>query len=188
MNRAEDQLIQGKDFTQGSLAEHIYVNCEFKNCNFTECMLRGTQFISCSFKVCNLSLPKMDGCRFQDVRLEDCKMVGVDFFKCDRRFFSLQAYNCFLQYCNFADMGMKKVSFKGSKLLECSFSGACLIEADFQDTDLSGTLFHDCDLSKSDFCGAANYSIDLRNNKSKKAKFAIPEAIGLLRSFDIELV
>ena len=130
----------------------------------------------------------MDGCRLQDVYFEDCKIVGVEFFKCERRFFSIKAKSSFLQYCNFADLNMKHASFHGCKLKECFFTDTSLIEADFTDTDLQGTIFHNSDLSKADFCGSKNYEIDLRANKVKKAKFSFPEAIGLLRGFEIEIV
>ncbi|MBS0627616.1 MAG: pentapeptide repeat-containing protein, partial [Verrucomicrobia bacterium] len=62
-----------------------------------------------------------------------------------------------------------------------------LIEVDFKDTDLLGTIFHNSDLSKADFSGSENYEIDVRLNKVKKARFSLPEALGLLRGFDIEV-
>ena len=50
-----------------------------------------------------------------------------------------------------------------------------------------GTLFHNCDLSRSDFSGALNYSIDVRTNQVKQAKFSLPEAIALLQALDIRI-
>ncbi len=95
----------------------------------------------------------------QDTCFEDCKIVGAEFFKCEKSF---------LQYCNFADLNIKHASFYGCKLKECYFNDTSLIEADFRDTDLSGTIFHNSDLSK--------------------AKFSFPEAIELLRGFEIDIV
>lgn len=80
---------------------------------------------------------------------------------------------------------MNQTSFKGSKLKECHFTGTSLKGADFQDADLSGTIFHNCDLSKADFSTAIQYEMDPQSNKIKKAKFSLPEAVGLLRGFDI---
>ncbi len=80
---------------------------------------------------------------------------------------------------------MKNASFKGSNLKENYFTGTSLISADFTDVDLSGTIFHNCDLSKADFSSATQYDIDPQTNKIKKAKFSLPEAVGLLRAFDI---
>ncbi len=130
----------------------------------------------------------MEGCRLQDAYFEDCKVVGAEFFKCEKKFFSIKTKNSFLQYGNFADLNMKRASFQGCKLKECFFTDTNLIEADFKDSDLSGTIFHNSDLSKADFCRSKNYEIDVRANKVKKAKFSFPEAIGLLRGFEIEII
>lgn len=184
----EDKSIEGSDFTHTSLAEQAFVNCIFQKCNFTESVWHNAKFQSCLFKECNLSLLKIDGCRLQEIIFEDCKVVGVNFFKCDTHFFSIKARNNFFQYCNFADLNMKQVSFYGSKIKDCHFTATSLIEADFGETDLSGTVFHNCDLTKSDFCGAKNYAIDVRTNKVKKAKFSFPEAISLLQGLEIDIV
>ena len=82
----------------------------------------------------------------------------------------------------------KYVFFIGSKLKENYFTNTCLIGADFYDVDLSGTIFHNCDLSKADFSSATQYAIDPQTNKIKKARFSLPEAVGLLRTFDITIV
>ena len=37
----------------------------------------------------------------QDVKFIDCKIVGVEFSKCDRTFFSISLKNTILQYCDF---------------------------------------------------------------------------------------
>ncbi len=83
---------------------------------------------------------------------------------------------------------MKQTSFFSSTLRECNFADTCLIEADFKNTDLSLTTFHNCDLSKANFSGSKNYTIDIRANKVKKAKFSLPEAIALLLGFEIEII
>lgn len=83
---------------------------------------------------------------------------------------------------------MKNVSFQGSRLKENYFTNTLLNGADFSHVDLSGTIFHNCDLSKADFSTASKYEIDPQSNKIKKAKFSLPEVIGLLSSFEINLV
>lgn len=82
----------------------------------------------------------------------------------------------------------KKVSFGGSKLNDCHFTNTNLIGADFGEVNLSGTIFHKCDLSMADFTTAIQYDIDPQTNKIKKAKFSLPEALGLLRCFDVMIV
>jgi uncharacterized protein YjbI with pentapeptide repeats len=83
---------------------------------------------------------------------------------------------------------MKNSSFKGSKLKDSHFTNTILKGVDFSDVDLAGTTFHNCDLCNADFSSATQYDIDPRTNKIKKAKFSFPEAAGLLRGFEIEIV
>lgn len=83
---------------------------------------------------------------------------------------------------------MKHVAFNGSKLTDSYFTNTSLTHADFSDVDLSGTIFHKCDLSQADFSTAIQYAIDPLTNTLKKAKFSLPEAVGLLHGFDIMIV
>ncbi len=113
-------------------------------------------------------------------------MVGVDFYKCDK-FIHIKFIKSILQTCNFTDLKLKGISFKGSKIREVYFTNTDLQEADFSDADLLGTLFHQCNLTRADFRNAKNYAIDLQANNLKKAKFSFPEAINLLKCLDIEI-
>lgn len=187
-SRTESQVLQSKNFSKKSLEGHVFDSCSFKSCDFSESLLRNAQFCACSFENCNLSLPKLEGCRFQDVRFVGCKIVGAEFFKCEKTFFSPTFKDCVLYYCNFSGLAMKKTYFNGSKLNECHFTNTNLNSADFDRVDLSGTIFHDCDLSMANFTTAVSYDIDPQTNKVKKAKFSLPEAIGLLRGFDVTIV
>lgn len=184
----ENQEINSQNFSKKSLEGRGYNACSFTSCDFSETILRNVKFSSCSFTRCNFALTKLEGCRLQEVRFIDCKIVGGEFFKCDKTFFSPTFIKCLLQYCNFSDLVMKNTSFKGSRLLEDHFTNTNLTSADFSEVDLSGTIFHNCDLTKADFSTAARYNIDPQTNKIKKAKFSLPEAVGLLRGFDIVIV
>ena len=93
----------------------------------------------------------------------------------------------FVQYCNFSDLDMRKISFQESKIYNSTFIHTNLTEANFSKTDLKETLFRNCNLTKSNFRGASNYSIDPLVNKVKKAKFSFPEVVGLLHGFDIKI-
>lgn len=184
----EGQSFKSEDFSKKLLDNYSFTDCSFQSCNFTECLLRNAWFCSCTFVGCNLSLVKLDGCRMQGAHFKDCKIVGAEFFKCENNFFSSSFKNSLLHYCNFSDLNMKNTAFNGSKLLENYFTNTCLTGADFSDVDLSGTVFHNCDLSKADFSSATQYVIDPQTNKMKKAKFSLPEAVGLLFGFDITIV
>ena len=70
---------------------------------------------------------------------------------------------------------------------ENHFTNTTLSGADFSDVELSGTLFHNCDLSKANFSTATRYDINPLTNQIKKARFSLPEAVGLLRGFDITI-
>lgn len=184
----EGQIIKSEDFLKKSLEGCVFTSCSFNSCNFSESILRNAKFCGCTFVNCNFSLSKLEGCRFQDVHFIECKIVGLEFFKCEKTFFSVSFKKCLLHYCNFSDLNMKNTSFKESNLKESHFTNTSLSGADFTDVDLSGTIFHNCDLSKADFSSAMRYDIDPRTNKIKKAKFSLPEAIGLLRGFEITLI
>lgn len=185
---SDEQTIKSENFSKKSLENHVFQSCTFISCDFTESILRNTKFYACVFTNCNLSLPKLDNCRLQDVQFIDCKIVGADFFKCEKTFFSPSFKKCSIQYCNFSDLNMKNISFKESKIHETHFNNTILSGANFTDTDLLGTIFHNCDLSKADFSTAVKYSIDPLTNKIKKARFSLPEAIELLRGLDITIV
>lgn len=184
----EGQVIKSENFAKRKLDWCCFNECAFENCDFSESDLRKTRFCICTFINCNLSLTKLEGCRFQEVKFVDCKIVGAEFFKCDKTFFSADFKNCLAQYCNFSDLNMKNTSFSGSKLRDGHFTNTLLSGADFSDVDLTGTTFHNCDLCKADFSKASRYDIDPQTNKIKKAKFSFPEAVGLLRAFDITTI
>jgi fluoroquinolone resistance protein len=184
----EGQTIAAKKFSTESFGHHSFTNCTFQSCTFSETQLPNVKFNSCTFASCNLSLVKLDGCRIQDVLFIDSKIVGAEFFKCEKTFFSASFKNSFLHYCNFSDLNMRNAIFSGCKLWENYFTNTCLLSADFRDTDLLGTTFHNCDLRKADFSTATQYAIDPQTNNIKKAKFSIPEVIGLLRGIDITIV
>lgn len=183
----ETRIVSLKDFSTHSFESVEYYDNVFESCNFAEAVLRGAKFSSCTFKDCNFSLVKLDGVFIQDVQFVDCKIVGAQFFKCARTFFSAHFRGCFIHYCSFADLNMKNTSFSNSKLKECHFNDTVLTGSSFDGADLSGTIFHNSNLSKCDFSKAVNYTIDPTNNNIKKAKFSLPEAVGLLHGFDIIL-
>lgn len=184
----EGKAYKSEDFSKKVLDNSTFTHCTFNHCNFSECFLRNSKFCFCTFVDCNLSLIKIEGTRLQEVQFQECKIVGVEFFKCEKLFFSVCFKNCLLHYCNFSDLPMKNGRFHGSKLKENHFTNTCLIGADFSGVDLTGTIFHNCDLSKADFSTAVHYNIDPQTNKIKHAKFSLPEAIGLLRAFDVTIV
>lgn len=181
----EDEIFKSLDFSEKSLRSH-FLNVTFNSCNFTKSDWQKAEFRSCRFKNCNLSLVNLQGSRLQEIHYDVCKMVGLDFYKCAKCEHP-KFTHCIMQTCNFSELKLKKTSFIGSNLRDVHFTNTDLSESDFRDCELLGTLFHQCNLSKADFRNAKNYSIDVLTNAVKKAKFSFPEAINLLKSFDIAL-
>ena len=112
-------------------------------------------------------------------------MMGLRFDNCNLFLLEFEFENCNLNHSVFFKLKLKNTEFKDSTLHE----------ADFTETDLSGAKFDNCDLKratfvnsileKTDFRHAYNYSIDLEQNRTSKAKFSTTGIIGLLDKYDI---
>ena len=184
----EHQVFKAIHYASQSLKDYAFIDCQFENCHFVESDWQQAQFTDCLFKNCHLTLVKVEGCRLHHVQFKECKLSGIEFFRCERKFFSIQLEQSLVQSCNFTELNMKKATFQGCKLRDVHFSHMDLTEANFTDTDLQGTLFHQCNLSKANFTHAKNYLIDLQTNQVKQAKFSFPEVVNLLTSFDIQII
>ena len=86
---------------------------------------------------------------------------------------------------SFYTLQLKKTVFKNCSLIEVDFSEANLTESVFDHCDLTNALFDNSVLEKADLRTAYNYSINPERNKIRKAKFSLPEVLGLLGGFDI---
>ena len=139
-----------------------------------------------TFETCSFIATDLTGTRVNEVVFEGCKLVGVDFRKC-KGFLDMKFYNCVMDGCNFSDLVLKDQMFVSCELRRCTLLRTDLTGADFSHTDLTETLIHECTLVRTDFSRAKNYAIDPRGNKLGKTKFSLPEAVSLLRGFDIEL-
>jgi len=185
----EDENFKQVDFSKSSLVEYTFTGCLFEGCTFMESDWKKASFLSCVFNGCDIGLVSLEDARFQDVRFVDCKVTGMEFFKCDHSLlFSMELNSCFLQYCNFSDLNMNKTNFKKSKIQKCFFTNTSLMESDFGDCDLLETVFHSCNLRKANFGGAKNYNINPLVNDVKKAKFSFPEAVSLLKGLDVKIL
>ncbi len=171
--------------------EENFSSCVFESCDFTNCNLTGKEFRECVFDRCNLALCKLANATLIDIEFTHSKLVGSDFSAVRKPAFSqpfILFDDCLVDLCNFSGLPMKGAKFDGCTVRNCTFGQTNLSQASFDRTDLEGTTFHHADLTKADFSSAKNYAIDPTANTLKKTRFSLPEAVSLLRGFDIELV
>lgn len=156
--------------------------------NYTANDLAGAELEDVLFEACSLVATNLTDTRFSSVTFERCKLIGVDFRKC-RAFPSVDVsfVDCVLDACNFSDLALRKQKFVSCDVRRCVFLRTDLSDADFSHSDLDESIFHECDLRRADFSRARNYLVDPNGNKIAKAKFSLPEAVSLLRGFEIEL-
>ena len=57
----------------------------------------------------------------------------------------------------------------------------------FDNCDFKRATFEKTNIEKADFRNAHNYSIDLEQNRFKKAKFSKEGIVGLLGQYDVEI-
>jgi fluoroquinolone resistance protein len=183
----QDKTFSNIDYTEKRLKNREFVNCEFISCDFSKSDLSHNDFVDCHFKQCNFSLTIVTGAGFKDVTFTGCKILGIDFSKCNKFMFSFIFDKSHLDYS----------TFYGTKLRKTKFSDCSLKETDFEETDLTGSIFQNCDLSgasfirsileKTDFRTARNFSFDPAVNKMKQARFANSNLSGLLNQFKLDI-
>ncbi|MGI8549249.1 MAG: pentapeptide repeat-containing protein [Dehalococcoidia bacterium] len=166
--------------------------CMFERCAFSECSFYRCTFLNCQFKNCDLSLIQVPNARFNSVHFKQSKLVGIDWTKAgtskaDRLLMSVSFDECVLDYGSFLGLHLREMQLVNCSAREVDFSGADLTGATCAGTDFSASTFLHTNLEKADFGGARNYTIDPTANRIKGAKFTLPEALSLLRSFDIRI-
>jgi fluoroquinolone resistance protein len=183
----------GETFADLEAEEAVFDGIEFEDCHFRRCRFpsstfRSCLFVNCLFEACDLSLLKVPASRFTSAQFTDCKLIGVDW--CEASSLtglttSMSFQRCVLSYGFFV-----KLDLTGAQIVECQahevdFTGATLQRVSFVKCDLEGAKFLETDLREADFTGAYGYIIDPTRNKVKKARFSLPEAIGLLKAFGV---
>jgi fluoroquinolone resistance protein len=173
----------GPDLTE----DGEFNGCVFKDCDFSGVSFLKTELTECTFVSCNLSNARFENAILNQVKFTQCKLLGVDFGKCSGFSFQVTFENCLLNYSLFLKNDLRKSVFK-----KCEFKEAGVIESNlagvkFIECDLSNTTFENNNLEKADFTFAYNYIINPGTNRLKKARFSMPDVIGLLKHLDIEI-
>jgi fluoroquinolone resistance protein len=183
----EQQAFKDIDYTEKSLNNQEFLNCEFINCDFSKSDLGRNKFVDCRFIKCNFSLTTIGGTGFRDAIFSSCKIMGVDFSKCNKFMFSFTFEDCIIHYSSFYSMKLRKTNFTRCSLKEVDFENVDLTSSIFNTCDLEGSKFVRTILEKADFSTAQNFSIDPENNKIKKAKFSAFNLAGLLHKYDLDI-
>jgi uncharacterized protein YjbI with pentapeptide repeats len=183
----EDQTFENIDYSEKKLPKTEFDNCVFINCDFSKSDLSCIDFMDCRFDGCRLSLAVLDNTRIKNINFRHCKLMGVDFSKCDNFLFAASFENCQMDYCSFFRKKMKNTSFVGCSLKEVDFTETDLTMAVFDNCDLIGAVFMGTMLEKTDFRTATNYAFDPELNRIKKAKFSEAGVSGLLTKYNIDI-
>ncbi len=178
---------ENKDFSETPLPLGEYEECTFRSCNFSGGDLSRSRFIDCEFIDCNLSNATVSGTSFQEVVFQNCKMLGLAFEKCNDFGFAVRFERCQLDHASFYQMKLRRTSFDNCQLQEVDFTETELTESTVRHCDLRNAIFEQSNLEKADFRDSVNYSIDPEINRVKGAKFSIPDVIGLLDKYQLDI-
>ncbi len=173
----KDVVVKDKEFS----------NCKFINCNFSSTTYTDCSFEDCVFENCDLAMMKVKYSRFLDVSFKECKMIGIMWDEASLPF-SISCEDSNISYSSFYGMKLKKIKIHKCIAHEVNFSEADMQLSKFNYTDLQDSIFQNTNLVKANFENAINYNgIDVSSKKIKNATFSLPEALVLLRNFDIVL-
>ncbi len=175
------------DFALNPLAIGEYENIAFKNSFFLRSSLADIIFVDCNFEHCDMSMAKLTNTTLRDVKFANCKMLGLRFDTCNEFGLSATFENCNLSHSSFYGTKLRKTAFVNLKLHEVDFAGCDLGGSVFTNCDFAGASFDNAILEKTDFRTSFNYSIDPERNKIKKARFSVAGIAGLLDKYDIEI-
>lgn len=183
----DEETFDKINFTETPFETGEYDRCTFVNCDLSHVDLSDCKFDECTFIKCNLSVVKLKLTALREVNFKDCKLLGLRFDDCNEFGLSVSFDTCVLNLSSFYKTRMIKTIFKNCQLKETDFTECDLTSAVFDNCDLSSATFDHSNIEKADFRTSYNYSIDLENNKIKKAKFSYSGILGLLDKYDIEI-
>lgn len=175
------------DYSLNNINKGEYDNCIFENCNFEGVHASNIQFLECQFINCNFSNTIVKTMSFKEVLFDNCKMIGVKFTECDPFLLQLKFNSCQLDYSSFYQLNIPTTNFINCSLKEVDFTEANMQQVIFESCNLQGAIFSETNIEQADFTTASQFTIDLENNKIKKAKFSKNNIIGLLQKYQIQI-
>ena len=193
----DGQHYQGQRFTDlRMLGEQVsgveFDACVFEGGIFTESTFSRCRFSDTRFRRCDLSVVKLPGCFVAGVRFVQCKMIGLDWtvaapLQAATAMLSAQFEECVLDYSNFFGLKLRNLQLVRCSAKEADFTEADLSGVDCRGTDFSGARFSHTILERADLRDALNYTINPAANRMRGARVSLPEAVMLLRAFEIEV-
>ena len=178
----ENIIWEGKTITGREFYECQFYKCSLKECIFVDC-----SFERCTFEDCDLSLIQFKKTAFSRVVLQHSKAIGVAWTNA-RDPLTVDFHHSRISYSTFSGKNLKKGVFIHCQADEVDFSACNLSLANFTGTDLAGARFAATDLTQANFVGAQRYAINVQENKVRKAKFSLPDALALLDGLGVEIV
>jgi fluoroquinolone resistance protein len=183
----QDKNLDHQSYAGLTLSNQEFESCIFQHCDFSETIFYGVVFIDCQFFECNFSLAKLNDTALRNAHFVNCKLIGNVFSLCHPLLFSVTFDQCVLDYTSFSKRKMKKSRFTNCSIIEAQFVESDLTESTFLGCNLHRTLFQQSILEKVDFRSSQNYSMDLDQNRVKKAKFALAGVPGLLEKYGLNI-
>ena len=185
------QVFKEMRLEQSRLASSEFYDCTFVRCSFVEAILHHCRFVHSTFQHCDLSLFQVPNSAFSDTKMEQSKIIGVDWTLADwsstRLGDPVSFFKCDISHSTFIGLSLKGIHIRDCIASDVDFREADLSQADFAGTDLTESLFSKTNLTEADLSRARNYHIDPGQNILKQARFSLPEAMSLLYSLDIVL-
>jgi fluoroquinolone resistance protein len=185
----DSPLYSQEKFTSLALTEDSVASVKFDECTFIDCRFIEVRFDKCAFVDCVfhdsvLSAIRPVDTRFLRPRFVRCKVIGFDWAKAGK-LENLDFEESQLDYSNFSSLRLGRIRMDRCSAREVRFIEADMSEGVFTGTDFTGSTFFKSNLTRADFRRARNYSIDIRNNTVKNARFSLPEALSLLEGLEI---
>lgn len=172
-----------------------FIDCEFTDCSFANTIFERCKFNHCRFHNCDLSLIRVDGCVLKGITFYKSKLVGINWSlaswgkkKISQLLKSVDFYSCNLNYSSFFGLELENINIEDCIAIEVDFSEGEFKNANMKGTDFTNSVFRNTNLENANFLKAKNYTISPSVNNLHNAKFAMPEALALLYSMDIEII
>ena len=187
MKFIEDKVFKNENYLNSPLVKGEYDNCIFINCSFSNADLSNINFTECSFTECDLSNSNIKNTVFNVVSFSKSKLIGLNFNDCSNFLFSVIFNDCNLSLASFYRQVAKHTKCNDSLLHQVDFTGADLSSSVFNNCDFKTAIFDRTILNKVNFRTSFNYEIDPEINSIKKAKFSMPQVVGLLKKYNIDV-